>query len=100
MDYKKYAIADIHLHLDGSLSSKVIIEVAKEEGIKLPTYCPHKLNKYLRVPKNCQSLNEYLERFSLPNLVLQSKINNNNKSNINLIYLLFIIIKPRQNKKC
>ncbi len=73
MYYKKYAIADIHLHLDGSLSSKVIIEVAKEEGIKLPTYCPHKLNKYLRVPKNCQSLNEYLERFSLPNLVLQSK---------------------------
>ena len=73
MNYKKYAIADIHLHLDGSLSSKVIIEVAKEEGIKLPTYCPCKLNKYLRVPKKCQSLNEYLERFDLPNLVLQTK---------------------------
>ena len=25
------------------------------------------------VPENCQSLNEYLERFALPNLVLQSK---------------------------
>ena len=73
MNYKKYAIADIHLHLDGSLSSKVIIEVAKEEGIKLPTYCHFKLNKYLRVPKNCKSLNEYLTRFDLPNLVLQTK---------------------------
>lgn len=73
MNYKKYAIADIHLHLDGSLSSKAIIEVAKEEGIKLPTYCPCKLNKYLRVPKNCKSLNEYLTRFDLPNLVLQTK---------------------------
>ena len=73
MDYKKYAIADIHLHLDGSLSAKAIINVAKEEGIKLPSYCPHKLNKYLRVPKNCKSLNEYLERFALPNLVLQTK---------------------------
>lgn len=73
MNYKKYAIADIHLHLDGSLSAKTIIEVAKEEGIKLPTMCPCKLKKYLQVPKNCASLNEYLERFSLPNLVLQSK---------------------------
>ena len=73
MNYKKYAIADIHLHLDGSLSAKAIINVAKEEGIKLPSYCPHKLNKYLRVPKNCKSLNEYLERFALPNLVLQTK---------------------------
>lgn len=73
MNYKKYAIADIHLHLDGSLSAKAIIKVAKEEGIKLPSYCPHKLNKYLRVPKNCKSLNEYLERFALPNLVLQTK---------------------------
>lgn len=73
MNYKKYAIADIHLHLDGSLSSKAIIQVAKEEGIKLPTYCSWKLNKYLRVPKNCKSLNEYLTRFDLPNLVLQTK---------------------------
>ena len=73
MNYKKYAIADIHLHLDGSLSAKAIIEVAKEEGIRLPTYCPFRLNKYLRVPKNCKSLNEYLTRFDLPNLVLQTK---------------------------
>lgn len=73
MNYKKYAIADVHLHLDGSLSPKIIIKVAKEEGIKLPTYCPYRLKKYLQVPKNCQSLNEYLERFDLPNLVLQTR---------------------------
>ena len=73
MDYKKYAIVDLHLHLDGSLSAKAIIEVAKNEGIKLPTFNEEELNSYLRVPQNCQSLNEYLERFALPNLVLQSK---------------------------
>ena len=73
MDYKKYAIVDLHLHLDGSLSSKAIIEVAKKEGISLPTFDEQELNKYLMVPENCQSLNEYLERFSLPNLVLQTK---------------------------
>lgn len=73
MNYKKYAIVDLHLHLDGSLSAKSIIEVAKKENIKLPTYNEEELNKYLMVPENCQSLNEYLERFSLPNLVLQTK---------------------------
>ena len=73
MDYKKYAIVDLHLHLDGSLSAKAIIEVARKEGIKLPTFDEEELNKYLMVPHNCGSLNEYLERFSLPNLVLQSK---------------------------
>ena len=73
MDYKKYAIVDLHLHLDGSLSAKAIIEVARKEGIKLPSENEEELNKYLMVPENCQSLNEYLERFALPNLVLQTK---------------------------
>ena len=73
MDYKKYAIVDLHLHLDGSLSAKAILKVAKLEGTKLPADNEKELNKYLMVPENCQSLNEYLERFALPNLVLQSK---------------------------
>ena len=73
MNYKKYAIVDLHLHLDGSLSAKAIIEVAKKENIKLPSYDENELNVYLMVPDNCGSLNEYLERFSLPNLVLQTK---------------------------
>ncbi|MCR5332466.1 MAG: adenosine deaminase [Bacilli bacterium] len=73
MDYKKYALVDLHLHLDGSLSPEIIIEVAKEEGINLPTYDAKELRKYLEVPEDCKSLNEYLERFDIPNRVLQSK---------------------------
>ena len=73
MKFEKYAICDIHLHLDGSLSAKAIIDVAKKEGTTLPTYDEEELNKYLRVPVNCPSLNEYLKRFGLPNLVLQTK---------------------------
>ena len=61
------------MHLDGSLSAKAILKVAKLEGTKLPADNEKDLNKYLMVPENCQSLNEYLERFALPNLVLQSK---------------------------
>ena len=73
MDCKKYALVDLHLHLDGSLSAKAIIQAAKEEGISLPSYNEEELNKLLMVPENCGSLNEYLERFDLPNLVLQTK---------------------------
>ena len=73
MNYEKYAIADIHLHLDGSLSPKAVIEVAKKENISLPTYDENELRKYLEVPEDCDSLNEYLKRFDLPNLVLQSE---------------------------
>ena len=73
MNYEKYAIADIHLHLDGSLSARTVIDVAKKENIELPTYDEKELVNYLQAPENCESLNELLKRFELPNLVLQSK---------------------------
>lgn len=73
MNYKRLAIADIHLHLDGSLSAKAIIDVAAREGIDLPSTDENELNEYLMVPETCSSLNEYLERFDIPNLVLQTK---------------------------
>ena len=73
MKFEKYAIADIHLHLDGSLSPKAIIDVAKKEGTKLPTYDEKELVQYLSVPENCPSLNEYLKLFDLPNLAVQTK---------------------------
>ncbi len=73
MNLEKYAIIDLHLHLDGSLSAKAVLSVAKKENIKLPAKTEKELNKYLQVPKNCKSLNEYLERFDIPNLVLQTK---------------------------
>ena len=47
MDIKKLLIADIHLHLDGSLSSHAVIKIAKKENIALPTYVEKELDKYL-----------------------------------------------------
>ena len=73
MNYEKYAIADIHLHLDGSLSPEAVIAVAQKENIKLPTYSKEELVSYLQAPEDCPSLNELLKRFDIPNLVLQSK---------------------------
>ena len=85
MNYKKYALVDLHLHLDGSLSPEAIIEVAQEEDIKLPTYKASELRKYLEVPENCESLNEYLTRFDIPNRVLQTK-NGLRKCMLDLLY--------------
>lgn len=73
MNYKKYAIVDLHLHLDGSLSAEAILKVAEKENIKLPAYTVDELNPYLIVPEDCPSLEEYLKRFDLPNLALQTK---------------------------
>lgn len=73
MSNKKYALVDIHYHLDGALSPEMVIEVAKEENISLPTYDPKELKKYLEVPEDCKSLNEYLTKFDIPGLVLQTK---------------------------
>ena len=64
---------DLHLHLDGSLSPKTIIDLAKKDNVKLPTYNANELKKYLSVPKNCKSLNDYLKCFDLPLSVLQTK---------------------------
>lgn len=68
----KYAVIDLHLHLDGSLSKEAIIKIAKHEKILLPTYIPEKLAKLLSVDETCTSLVEYLTKFDVPNLVLQT----------------------------
>lgn len=62
---------DLHLHLDGSLRPHTVWELAQEQGIALPAASEEELVSFLRVPEECQSLTEYLERFDLPLLVLQ-----------------------------
>lgn len=64
---------DLHLHLDGSLSPEFVIKTSKLQKIELPTFDIKKLKEYLSVPKTCKNLNDYLECFDLPLLVLQTK---------------------------
>lgn len=63
---------DLHLHLDGSVSPEIIIQIAQQEKIPLPTYDASQLSSFLVCPKQCHSLNEYLTKFTLPGLVMQS----------------------------
>ena len=64
---------DLHLHFDGSLFPRTVIELAEEQGIGLPSYEPEELKLFLTAPVDCKSLNEYLEKFDLPLSVLQTK---------------------------
>ena len=64
---------ELHCHLDGSLRTETIIDIAQKEGIQLPSFNKDELQKELIAPLECESLDEYLKRFFLPNLVMQSK---------------------------
>lgn len=64
---------DLHLHFDGSLFPRTILELAREQQISLPAEDPDELKLFLTAPEDCESLNEYLEKFDLPLLVLQTK---------------------------
>ena len=67
---KKYALIDLHLHLDGSMSLECARSLAKKQGIALPD--DDELLSRLRVSEDCRDLNEYLERFELPLSLLQT----------------------------
>lgn len=64
---------DLHLHFDGSLLPRTVLELAQEQGILLPATEPDELKLFLAAPEECGSLNEYLEKFDLPLQVLQTK---------------------------
>ncbi|KOS60504.1 adenosine deaminase [Lysinibacillus agricola] len=66
---------ELHCHLDGSLRAETIIDIAQKEEIQLPSFDKDELQKELIAPLECESLDEYLKRFALPNLVMQSKEN-------------------------
>lgn len=64
---------DLHLHFDGSLLPRTVLELAQEQGILLPAKEPDELKLFLTAPESCKSLNEYLEKFDLPLKVLQTR---------------------------
>ena len=64
---------ELHLHLDGSLRPETVWELAKEQGIGLPAKSLSEVRDKMHVPEDCRTLEEYLERFDLPLLVLQKE---------------------------
>lgn len=69
---KKYALIDLHLHLDGSISLNSARALAKMQGIELDGDDKALLSR-LTVGEDCKDLNEYLEKFDFPLSLLQTE---------------------------
>lgn len=85
---------DLHLHLDGSLRINTLIELAKQENVKLPSYTEEGL-KELVFKEKYKDLPDYLQGFGLTCAVLKNAENlervayelavDNIKENVNYI---------------
>ena len=64
---------DLHLHLDGSLRLETMLELAREQGIKLPEESLEGLGKLMRMGEGERSLERYLTAFDHTLSVLQEK---------------------------
>ncbi|MGD6959446.1 adenosine deaminase [Rossellomorea aquimaris] len=75
MNYSIMPKIELHCHLDGSVRPETIIDIAKREGIHIPSFDIEEMKEELIAQLDCESLDEYLEKFSIPNAVMQSKEN-------------------------
>ncbi len=67
---KKIPKTDLHVHLDGSLRLKTLIDIAKQENIELPSYTVEGMNE-LVFKDYYQNLEEYLKTFGYSGAVMQ-----------------------------
>ncbi|MEN9580122.1 MAG: hypothetical protein RJA70_3131 [Pseudomonadota bacterium] len=63
---------DLHVHLDGSLRLTTILELAKEDNVRLPATTLEGLSEAIGVGRNCGSLGEYLKGFAITLSVMQT----------------------------
>lgn len=63
---------DLHLHLDGSLRTKTVLELANNSNIIVPQNL-FLLNKMLKISENEKDLVDYLSKFDLPIKLMQTE---------------------------
>ncbi|RLN57390.1 hypothetical protein BBJ28_00002696 [Nothophytophthora sp. Chile5] len=68
---RKVPKSDLHCHLDGCLRPQTLIDLARQQGVELPTYDPAELNRDV-FKETYASLEEYLVCFSFASAVLRS----------------------------
>src|SRR5262245_60791639 len=71
--FQKLPKTDLHVHLDGSLRLETLIDLAKQQGVELPSFDPDELRRKLHLGENTGSLVEYLKAFETTLKVLQTE---------------------------
>ena len=69
---EKLPKTDLHVHLDGSLRLKTILDLADKQRVELPSRDEDGLRKAMNLGENCGSLVEYLKAFDVTLRVLQT----------------------------
>ncbi|MDR0364324.1 MAG: adenosine deaminase [Bacteroidales bacterium] len=68
---RKLPKAEIHCHLDGSMRISTIMELARQQKVRLPADNERDLRRILEAGMNVSSLTEYLKLFDITLSVLQ-----------------------------
>ncbi len=70
---QKLPKTDLHVHLDGSLRLKTILELADKQRVDLPARDEDGLRRAMNLGQNCGSLVEYLKAFDITLRVMQTQ---------------------------
>jgi len=72
-DIERLPKTDLHVHLDGSLRLRTMLDLAEDQGIELPADTPEGLAAALHCGESTGSLVEYLKAFDITLKVLQTE---------------------------
>ncbi len=71
--FQRLPKTDLHVHLDGSLRLPTMLELAEQQGVRLPADTPEGLRRAMHCGENTGSLLEYLKAFEITLSVMQTE---------------------------